>query len=98
MLPDLPAFSTVRREVDGPAVSGPTWHIVVGVTTRDRMKISTFRIDDEDVTAILYVGVESDPSPIRRPARRAGMLADGRQLHGMIALRVVQPDLGCART
>jgi hypothetical protein len=46
VFPDLPASRTRGGEVDEPAVSGPTWHYIVGVTMRDRMKISTFRIDD----------------------------------------------------
>ena len=64
----------------------------------DGMKISAFRIDDEDVAVILYVSVEGDPSSIGRPARSARVLAYIRKLHGMIALSTVQPDLVCTGT
>jgi hypothetical protein len=60
---------------------------------RDGMKISTFRIDDVYVGVILYAGIEGDPSSIGRPARSARVPAYIRQLHGMIALSTVQPDL-----
>jgi hypothetical protein len=54
VLPDLPASRTRGGEVDEPAVAGPTWHYIVGVTMRDWMKISTLRIDDVDVDVMLY--------------------------------------------
>ena len=38
---------------------------------RDRMKISTFDIDDIDLGVILYAGIEDDPSSIGRPVRSA---------------------------
>jgi hypothetical protein len=60
---------------------------------RDRMKISTLRIDDIDVGVILDASIEGDPSSIGRPARSARVPAYIRQLHGMIAVSTVQPDL-----
>jgi hypothetical protein len=63
---------------------------------RDRKKISTFHIDDEDVAVILYPRVEGDPSSIGRPAGRARESAQVCQLHRMIALAAVQANLRCA--
>jgi hypothetical protein len=60
---------------------------------RDGMKISTFRIDDIDLGVILYARIEGDPSSIGRPARSARVPAYICQLHGMIAVSTVQPDL-----
>src|SRR5262249_10618734 len=97
----------VAGEIDLFAIRRPCWlphPLAVGLLISTRLlhqapQSGTFRADHEDIRRAAGTRVESDPASVRRPAGSAcNRSAEMRQLHGVAAILVTNPDLAGSRT